>query len=150
MVQKHKLVTAGYSTMKNMDFYSLVSRVIHMMAKNGEYFPRFNPWREEVEYLGREYLKKFIIASGNGAGGRAIKARNEAHKLLAPVLTQLARWYNTEADGDRIKLLNTGFDTVKPPPPRKAPTGKLELKVFEADGVGTVRFHFSKVLHADY
>ena len=77
-----------------------------------------------------------------------IAEKNQARLSLVQCLSQLALEVNAQANGDRVKLLSSGFDIANASESNTSITPPADFKITEGLNSGELKFSCKKVLYA--
>ena len=117
MTTTYKVID-NYARYRDGELANLSNRVLDRMTNNTTY-PSPTPTLAMIQQALQDYQAVFNKAPG---GDLSIKSeKNDKRLVLENQLSQLAGYVNTTANGDKTKLLTSGFPLVR----KKANTQKL-------------------------
>lgn len=106
-MKKYQKANLGFQRITDENLLTLADTVIRAMTDN-ESFIDPNPSLEDVESTKEDFTEKLANARRKGSPyDTAIK--NEVREKLEKILSQLAFYVNTTADGNIAVLLSSGF-----------------------------------------
>lgn len=103
-------VNTSFNRGRDGDLVNDGYRVVDHMTDNS-HFPTPNPTVALLKQATQEYQQALYDAAGRDQKLVAIKDNRRA--VLRSMLTQMAEYVNSVADGDREKLLSSGFKLAK-------------------------------------
>lgn len=113
-----KKLALNFIETSDSDLHTLAGRVASCMANN-EHFPDPGMLIIELNETNNQYI---LALADSGLGDRLkVAMKNDLRALLIRKLKQIAEFVQEQANGSELRLVSSGFPTVKP-------TGEIVLK----------------------
>lgn len=133
----------GFSNVPDDELLVHASTVLQAMAGNAHY-PAPTPDLAEVADARDDFAAKLSIARKR-SGPEETSAKNDARRLLARLLKQLAFYVSATADGDLTVLLSSGFRTTRYPQRGRVPAQPFGTRLIRGRQSGQLVCSVQKV-----
>lgn len=110
-MKKYQKANLGFQRVSDENLVTLADTVIRAMTDNDSFLDP-SPKLEDVEVVKDSFIAKLARARRKGSPYDTAR-KNEVREDLEKILSQLAFYVNTTADGNLSILLSSGFDISK-------------------------------------